>query len=139
MVTTCSQLVRSAFQIYCDALTTMLVAVPTGIKIFKLTMTGGSIVLDAYDLGFRNNNYLHNEVTGIILASILLDIALHDAFFVVAHFHYVLVEGQFFSFIGGVYYCCKMTGKMMNEKLGLLLLYFFIFFKLHSIQCTMLG
>ena len=60
-------------------------------------------------------------ITGIVLASIPIDIALHDGYFVVAHFHYVLVGGTIFAFIGGVYYWYpKMTGKMMNEKLGLL-------------------
>ena len=106
-------------------LTTMLVAVPTGIKIFNwlATMTGGSIVLKTpmvWALG-TVITFTIGGITGIILASIPLDIALHDAYFVVAHFHYVLVGGTIFAFIGGVYYWYpKMTGKMMDEKLGLL-------------------
>tara|TARA_B100001142_G_scaffold318487_1_gene360686 strand:- start:167 stop:1516 length:1350 start_codon:yes stop_codon:yes gene_type:complete len=105
-------------------LTTMLVAVPTGIKIFNwlATMTGGSIVLKTpmvFALG-TVITFTIGGITGIVLASIPIDIALHDGYFVVAHFHYVLVGGTIFSFIGGVYYWFpKMTGKMMNEKLGL--------------------
>ena len=106
-------------------LTTMLVAVPTGIKIFNwlATMTGGSIVLKTpmvFALG-TVITFTIGGITGIVLASIPIDIALHDGYFVVAHFHYVLVGGTIFAFIGGVYYWYpKMTGKMMNEKLGLL-------------------
>ena len=106
-------------------LTTMLVAVPTGIKIFNwlATMTGGSIVLKTpmiFALG-TIITFTIGGITGIVLASIPMDIALHDGYFVVAHFHYVLVGGTLFSFIGGVYYWFpKMTGKMMDEKLGLL-------------------
>jgi len=106
-------------------LTTMLVAVPTGIKIFNwlATMTGGSIVLKTpmiFALG-TVITFTIGGITGIILASIPVDVALHDGYFVVAHFHYVLVGGTIFSFIAGVYYWYpKMTGKMMNEKLGLL-------------------
>ena len=103
----------------------MLVAVPTGIKIFNwlATMTGGSIVLKTpmvFALG-TVITFTIGGITGIILASIPVDVALHDGYFVVAHFHYVLVGGTIFSFIAGVYYWYpKMTGKMMNEKLGLL-------------------
>ncbi len=106
-------------------LTTMLVAVPNGIKIFNwlATMTGGSIVLKTpmiFALG-TVITFTIGGITGIILASIPVDVALHDGYFVVAHFHYVLVGGTIFSFIAGVYYWYpKMTGKMMNEKLGLL-------------------
>ena len=106
-------------------LTTMLVAVPTGIKIFNwlATMTGGSIVLKTpmiFALG-TVITFTIGGITGIILASIPVDIALHDGYFVVAHFHYVLVGGTIFAFLGGVYYWYpKMTGKIMNEKLGLL-------------------
>ena len=105
-------------------LTTMLVAVPTGIKIFNwlATMTGGSVVLKTpmiFALG-TIITFTIGGITGIILASIPLDIAFHDTYFVVAHFHYVLVGGTLFAFLGGVYYWFpKMTGKMMNEKIGL--------------------
>ena len=106
-------------------LTTMLVAVPTGIKIFNwlATMTGGSIVLNTPMLFALGTviTFTIGGITGIILASIPLDIAFHDTYFVVAHFHYVLVGGTVFSFIAGVYYWYpKMVGKMMDEKLGLL-------------------
>ena len=115
-------------------LTTMLVAVPTGIKIFNwlATMTGGSIVTKTpmiFALG-TVITFTIGGITGIILASIPLDIAFHDTYFVVAHFHYVLVGGTIFAFLGGVYYWFpKMTGKMMNETLGLVHFAFsFIFF-----------
>ena len=106
-------------------LTTMLVAVPTGIKIFNwlATMTGGSIILKTpmiFALG-TIITFTIGGITGIILASIPVDIALHDGYFVVAHFHYVLVGGTIFSFIAGVYYWYpKMTGRLMDEKLGLI-------------------
>ena len=106
-------------------LTTMLVAVPTGIKIFNwlATMTGGSVVLNTpmmFSLG-TIITFTIGGITGIILASIPLDIAFHDTYFVVAHFHYVLIGGTMFSFIAGVYYWYpKMTGKMMNERLGII-------------------
>jgi cytochrome c oxidase subunit 1 len=106
-------------------LTTMLVAVPTGIKIFNwlATMTGGSIVLKTpmvFALG-TVITFTIGGITGIICASIPVDVGIHDGYFVVAHFHYVLVGGTVFSFIAGVYYWYpKMVGKIMNEKLGLL-------------------
>ena len=115
-------------------LTTMLVAVPTGIKIFNwlATMTGGSVILKTpmvFALG-TVITFTIGGITGIILASIPLDIAFHDTYFVVAHFHYVLVGGTLFSFLGGVYYWFpKMTGKMMDETIGLIHFAFsFIFF-----------
>ena len=106
-------------------LTTMLVAVPTGIKIFNwlATMTGGSIVLKTpmvFALG-TIITFTIGGITGIVLASIPMDLHFHETYFVVAHFHYVLIGGTLFSFIAGVYYWYpKMVGKMMDEKLGLL-------------------
>ena len=104
-------------------LTTMLVAVPTGIKIFNwlATMTGGSVVLNTpmmFSLG-TIITFTIGGITGIILASIPLDIAFHDTYFVVAHFHYVLIGGALFGLFSGFYFWLpKITGRMMSEKLG---------------------
>ena len=92
-------------------LTTMLVAVPTGIKIFNwlMTMHGGSLV------------YRTHTLWALGFPSIAMDTHLHESYFVVAHFHYVLVGGTVFGFFAGIYYWFpKATGKMLSEKLGVL-------------------
>ena len=104
-------------------LTTMLVAIPTGVKIFNwlATITGGKISRKTamlFSLG-AIATFTIGGITGIILASIPLDLALHDTYFVVAHFHYVIIGGILFGFYSGVYYWYpKVTGRLMNEKLG---------------------
>ena len=58
-------------------------------------------------------------LTGVMLASVPLDLQVHDTFFVVAHFHYVLIGGAVFPLFGAFYYWFpKMTGRMMNERVG---------------------
>ncbi|MDP6592496.1 MAG: cytochrome c oxidase subunit I [Candidatus Poseidoniia archaeon] len=106
-------------------LTTMLVGVPTGIKIFNwlATMTGGSVVTKTPMLFALGTilTFTIGGITGVILAMLPLDIALHDTYFVIGHLHYVAVGGVLFAFLAGVYYWYpKMIGKMLNEKLGLL-------------------
>lgn len=104
---------------------TFLVAIPSGIKIFNwlTTLYKGSISLATpmvYCLSFLFL-FCIGGLTGVFLAVLSVDIHLHDTYFVVAHFHYVMVGGTFMAFIGGVYYWWpKMFGKMYNEKLGLL-------------------
>jgi cytochrome c oxidase subunit 1 len=105
------------------ALLTMLIAVPTGVKIFNWigTVWRGSVTFETpmmFSLGFVFN-FIFGGLTGIILASPPLDFHLSDSYFVVAHFHYVIVGGLVFGLFAGIYFWWpKWTGKMLNERLG---------------------
>jgi cytochrome c oxidase subunit 1 len=102
---------------------TMLIAVPTGVKVFNwlATMWKGSISLEApmlFALGFLFL-FTIGGFTGLVLAITPVDIQLQDTYYVVAHFHYVMVAGSLFAFFGGTYYWIpKWTGTMYDEKLA---------------------
>ena len=110
---------------------TMVIAVPTGIKIFSwiATMWGGSMSFKTpmvWSLGFIFM-FTVGGVTGVVLANGGVDTNLHDTYYVVAHFHYVLSLGAVFSLFAGFYYWFpKMSGRMYSEFLGQL--HFWIFF-----------
>ena len=101
----------------------MVVAVPSAIKMFNWTATlyKGSISFDTpmlYGLGFMGL-FLIGGLTGLFLGSIGLTVHLTDTYFVVAHFHYVMVGGQVIAYLGGLHYWWpKMTGKMYSEFWG---------------------
>ncbi|HQR78781.1 MAG TPA: cytochrome c oxidase subunit I [Actinomycetota bacterium] len=105
------------------ALMTMLIAVPTGVKFFNWigTMWGGSITFETpmlWTLGFMVT-FLFGGLTGVMLASPPLDFQVSDTMFVVAHFHYTVFGTVVFMMFAGFYYWWpKMTGKMLDERLG---------------------
>ncbi len=102
---------------------TMLIAIPTGIKVFSwmATLWGGSIEFSAaclFALGFLITFSL-GGVTGFFLAAVPADLHEHGTYFVVGHIHYVLYGGSVFGIFAGLYYWWpKMTGRMMNERVG---------------------
>ena len=102
---------------------TMLIAVPTGVKVFNwvATMWQGSMTFETpmlFVLGFIIL-FTIGGFSGLMLAIVPADFQYHDTYFVVAHFHYVLVPGAIFGIMAGVYYWLpKWTGRMYNESLG---------------------
>ena len=105
------------------ALMTMLIAVPTGVKIFNWigTMWRGSVTFETpivFALGFLIS-FVFGGLTGVILASPPLDFHVSASYFVVAHFHYVVFGTVVFAMFAGFYFWWpKFTGKMLNESLG---------------------
>ena len=103
--------------------TTMLIAVPTGVKVFNWvsTMWRGALTFETPMLFALSFVVLFTigGFSGLMLAMTPIDFQYHDTYFVVAHFHYVLVPGAIFGIMGGVYYWLpKWTGNMYDEKLG---------------------
>ncbi len=102
---------------------TMLIAVPTGVKIFNwvATMWKGSMTFETpmlWAIGFIFV-FTMGGFTGLILALAPIDIGVQDTYYVVAHFHYVLVAGSLFAMFAGFYYWCpKWTGYMASEARG---------------------
>jgi len=105
------------------AIATMTIAVPTGMKIFNwlFTMWGGNLKFTTpmlWSVAFIPS-FLMGGVTGVMLAAAPADYQYHDTYFVVAHFHYVIVGGVVFAILAGTqFYWPKMFGTMLNEVLG---------------------
>nr|WP_255639608.1 cytochrome c oxidase subunit I [Aquibacillus saliphilus] len=105
------------------AIATMAIAVPTGIKIFNwlFTMWGGSIRINTamlWALGFIPS-FTIGGMTGVMVAAAPADYQYHDSYFIVAHFHYVIVGGVVFGIFAGLHYWWpKMFGKILDETLG---------------------
>jgi cytochrome c oxidase subunit I len=103
--------------------TTAIIAVPTGIKIFSwlATMWKGVLHMDTpmlFVLGFLTMFTL-GGISGVVLAMVPMTIYVSDTYFIVAHIHYVLYGGSLFTIYAGVYYWFpKMTGRMFDERLG---------------------
>ena len=102
---------------------TMLIAIPTGVKVFNwiATMWRGSMTFETpmlFSIAFVCL-FTFGGFSGLVLAITPVDIQLHDTYYVVAHFHYVLVSGALFSIFAGVYFWLpKWTGRMYDETLG---------------------
>jgi cytochrome c oxidase subunit 1 len=101
----------------------ILIAIPSGVQIFCwiATLWGGHLRFRTpllYVLGFLFT-FVIGGLTGVMLAAVPLDLQVHDTFFVVAHFHYVLIGGAVFPLLGGLcYWYPKMTGRMLSETWG---------------------
>lgn len=113
------------------AVATMAIAVPTGIKIFNwlFTMWGGSVKFTVpmlYAVAFIPS-FTMGGVTGVMNATAPADYQYHDSYFIVAHFHYVIVGGVVFALLAGItFYWPKMFGTMLNEFMGKITFWTFV-------------
>lgn len=127
------------------ALTTMAIAVPTGVKIFNWigTLWGGSIRLRTpmlYALGFLSM-FMIGGFSGIMHSAAAADAQQHDSYFVVAHLHYVLIGGSLFALLAGItYWFPKITGRLLSERWGTWVFWlFFVGFNVTFFPMHLLG
>lgn len=127
------------------ALTTMAIAVPTGVKIFNWigTLWGGSIRLRTpmlYALGFLAM-FMIGGFSGIMHSAAAADAQQHDSYFVVAHLHYVLIGGSLFALLAGItYWFPKITGRLLSERWGTWVFWiFFVGFNVTFFPMHLLG
>ncbi len=126
-------------------LTTELISIPTGFiylvgmgTLYKAKIRFEIPMLFAMALYF---NFLIGGVTGVFLSDVPVNVTVHGGFFVLSHFHYTIMGGLLFAFMGGLYYWLpKMTGRMMNKKIGLWHFWtMFIFFNLTFFPMFIIG
>lgn len=125
-------------------ITTMIIAVPTGIKVFGWlgTIWGGKIRFTGamlFSLGFLSM-FVIGGITGVMLANVPFDYQVHDTYFVVSHFHFVMFGGSVFAIYSGIYHWFpKITGRMLDERLAKIHFaltyfgFFFTFFPMHLV------
>ena len=103
---------------------TMMIALPSAVKVFNWlgTIWGGQIRIHHADAMFALSfvsMFIIGGLSGIFMAATPVDIFIHDTYFIVAHFHYVLFAGTAMAVFGAIYFWFpKMFGRMMNETLG---------------------
>ncbi len=129
------------------SLMTMLIAIPTGVKIFNWigTLWGGKLRFSTamlFSLGFIWM-FMIGGFTGVMHASVPVDAQQQDSYFVIAHFHYVLIGGSIFAIFSGIYYWFpKVSGRLMSEKLGRIIFWLMFagfnlaFFPMHFLGMT---
>jgi cytochrome c oxidase subunit 1 len=126
-------------------LTTELISIPTGFlflvamgTLYKAKIRFEVPMLFVMAVFF---NFLIGGLTGVFLSDVPVDVTVHGGFFVLSHFHYTIMGGLVFAFMAGVYYWMpKMTGKMMNKKLGLAHFWtMFVFFNLTFFPMFIIG
>jgi len=105
------------------AIASFMIAIPSGVQIFAglATMWYGKVIIKTpmlYVIGFILI-FVIGGITGVMVAAVPFDWQVHDTYFVVAHFHYVLIGGAVFPLLGGIHYWFpKITGRMLSERLG---------------------
>jgi cytochrome c oxidase subunit 1 len=136
---------QSVFAGFVFSMASYLVAVPSAIKVFNWTMTlyRGDIRFNTpmlYALGFVGL-FTIGGLTGLFLAALAVDVQVHDTYFVIAHFHYIMVGGMVTAFMGGLHYWWpKISGRLYPERLGqLAALIIFIGFNLTFFPQYVMG